>query len=97
MPIASWEKFGVPEQLHITLNALYLYFEKNNRLPRPINDEDANELNEIVQNYISKQMDIEGEDFKVKSVDKNLVHNVAKYAIAQISPCCSFWGGIITQ
>jgi len=23
MPIASWEKFGVPEQLHVILNGVY--------------------------------------------------------------------------
>ncbi len=42
-------------------------------------------------------MEIEGEDFKVASVDDKLVENVALYAETQISPCSSFWGGIITQ
>lgn len=26
-----------------------------------------------------------------------MIRNVAKYSQTQISPCCSFWGGIITQ
>lgn len=42
-------------------------------------------------------MEIEGEDFRVDEVDENLIKNVAKFAVAQISPCSSFWGGIITQ
>ena len=42
-------------------------------------------------------MEVEGEDFKVNEVDGKLVKNVARYAVAQISPCSSFWGGIITQ
>lgn len=42
-------------------------------------------------------MEIEGENFQVESVDENLIKNVARYAQTQISPTCSFWGGIITQ
>lgn len=42
-------------------------------------------------------MEIEGENFKVNEVDENLIKNVARYAQTQISPNCSFWGGIITQ
>ena len=42
-------------------------------------------------------MEIEGEDFKVESVDGKLIENIALYAEAQISPVSSFWGGIITQ
>ena len=42
-------------------------------------------------------MYIEGEDFKVESVDEKLIENVSLYAATQISPCNSFWGGIITQ
>ena len=42
-------------------------------------------------------MEIEGEDFKVESVDEKLVENIALYGDAQISPVSSFWGGIITQ
>jgi hypothetical protein len=48
MPIASWEKWGVPEQLHIILNSLYAFHHKHHRLPRPLNREDAAELQKIV-------------------------------------------------
>ena len=65
MPIASWEKFGVPEQLHVILNGVYTFYENNKRLPKPLNDEDANELVKIVQESIKNKMEIEGEDFKV--------------------------------
>jgi ubiquitin-activating enzyme E1 len=97
MPIASWEKFGVPEQLHIVLNALYAFYAKHHRIPAALNREDAAELQAIVKEHLSKKMEIEGEDFKVESVDDKLVENVSHFAETQISPVSSFWGGIITQ
>ena len=42
MPIASWDKFGVPEQLHVILNGLIAFHGKHHRLPRILNKDDAN-------------------------------------------------------
>ena len=97
MPIASWDKFGVPEQLHIVLNALLAFQSKHNRIPRILNQEDATELKVLIKDYLGSKMEIEGEDFKVEQVDDKLVENVSHFADTQISPCNSFWGGIITQ
>ncbi len=69
MPIASWEKFGVPEQLHIILNGLLAFQAKHKRLPLVLNQDDANELKALVKEYQSTKMDIEGEDFKVETID----------------------------
>ena len=66
MPIASWDKFGVPEQLHIVLNALLAFQSKHGRIPKPLNQEDANNLKALVKEYIGSKMEIEGEDFKVE-------------------------------
>jgi ubiquitin-activating enzyme E1 len=33
----------------------------------------------------------------VDKLDEKLVYNVSLFAQTQISPVCSFWGGIITQ
>jgi hypothetical protein len=49
MPIASWEKFGVPEQLHIILNSLLAFHTKHHRIPRALNADDANELKALVK------------------------------------------------
>ena len=97
MPIASWDKFGIPEQLHIVLNALLAFNHKHSRIPRVLNQDDAEELKALVKNYLSSKMEIEGEDFKVENVDDKLIENVSHFADTQISPCNSFWGGIITQ
>jgi len=65
MPIANWDKFGIPEQLHVILNSLYIFYEKHHRIPRRLNSEDADELVNIVNGYLKGKMEIEGEDFKV--------------------------------
>jgi ubiquitin-activating enzyme E1 len=41
MPIASWEKFGVPEQLHITLNGVLDFYAQHKRLPATLNEKEA--------------------------------------------------------
>lgn len=41
MPIASWDKFGVPEQLHLILNGVYDFFAKHQRLPEVLNENEA--------------------------------------------------------
>ena len=43
MPIASWEKFGVPEQLHLILNGVYDFWAKHQRLPAILNEAEAQE------------------------------------------------------
>ena len=73
------------------------FHQKHKHLPRPLNKDDANELKNYVKEFQNAKMEIEGEDFKVENVDEKLVENVALYAECQISPCTSFWGGIITQ
>ena len=52
---------------------------------------------EIVTKYEDSKMQIEGEEFKVSSFNEKLVKNIARFAQCQISPSCSFWGGVITQ
>lgn len=49
MPIANWDKFGVPEQLHIVLKALYKFYEAHHHIPRILNDEDVIDLQKLVK------------------------------------------------
>ncbi len=41
-------------------------------------------------------MDIEN-GFKVDDVDFDIAKNIALFSKCQISPLCSFWGGIVCQ
>jgi hypothetical protein len=52
MPIASWDKFGVPEQLHIVLNGLHSFWAKNKRIPKALDQEDAKQLKALVKEYL---------------------------------------------
>jgi hypothetical protein len=41
MPITSYDIFDLPEQLHLTLLAVFDFYHKHQRLPRILNEEDA--------------------------------------------------------
>lgn len=97
MPICSWEKFGYPEQLHVILNGLIDFYGKHKRLPQSLNQSDADEVLALAKSWQSSKIDQEGFEFKVEQIDEKLAKNVSLYAETQISPICSFWGGIITQ
>lgn len=99
MELCNWEKMGRPEECHFILNCLLNYQAKHKRLPRSLNTEDAEEFVALVKQELEatkNKMEVEGE-FKVDKVDEQTARNVALYAEAQISPACSFWGGIVTQ
>lgn len=46
---------GRPELLHITLLALFQFYQTNNRLPELLNETEANKLVEIVKSINQKQ------------------------------------------
>lgn len=69
MPICSWEKFGYPEQLHVILNGLFDFWTKNNRLPKLLDEKDAQELVELSNAWQNSKIDNEGEEFKVDQLD----------------------------
>ena len=51
---------------------------------------------QLLHNNKKNQIEIEGQ-FQIEDIDENIAYNVANYARAQISPMCSFWGGIVCQ
>ena len=88
-----------PNQLHIILTAVFQFYSKHHSLPALNEEKHADELLELVNAINEKNktsMDIEGL-IKLKTVDEALVRNVSKYAQTQISPCASFWGGVVAQ
>lgn len=97
MPICTWEKFGYPEQLHVVLNGFYQFWAKHKRLPNNLDEADAAELVGLCKEWLSSKIDAEGEEFTVEEFNDKLALTAAKFAQTQISPCCSYWGGIITQ
>lgn len=99
LDLCSWEKIGRPEELHVVLRAILKFKADHHHIPRNLNVEDGNELVAIVNKFLAEakdKMEIEGE-MKVEKIDDKLIRNIAHFAETQISPCCSFWGGIVTQ
>lgn len=97
MPICTWEKFGFPEQLHVVLNGFYRFWAKHHRLPKNLDEADAVELVNLCKEWLGSKINAEGEEFTVEEFNEKLALTAARFAQTQISPCCSFWGGIITQ
>lgn len=62
-----------------------------------MDENDAKELYQLANDWQNNKIDPEGEEFKAEQIDENLAKNVAFFAQTQISPACSYWGGIITQ
>lgn len=88
-----------PDQLHVILNGVFQFYKRHKSLPELNEEKHAEELVQIVNEINvknSKCMDIEGL-IKLKEVNESLVKNVARFAKAQISPCASFWGGVVAQ
>lgn len=57
MPICSWEKFGVPEQLHVILNGLLNFWAEHKRLPENLNKEQAALLFKYAKDWQSNKID----------------------------------------
>lgn len=88
-----------PDQLHVILNGIFAFYKQHRGLPNLNDEKDAGELVALVKEINEKNkkaMDIEGL-VKVEQVNEDLVKNVARFAKAQISPCASFWGGVVAQ
>lgn len=57
MPICSWEKFGVPEQLHVILNGVLNFWAEHKRLPENLNKEEAALLYKYAKDWQSNKID----------------------------------------
>ena len=91
------DKLERPEHLHIGLNAILDFYEAYNTLPRLNNEEDAEKVLKIYEQINNgSTMEVEGR-VKVDQINPELVKNLARYAVAQVSPHASFFGGIVAQ
>lgn len=86
---ADYGKFDYPQQLHLAYQALHKYFEKNNRVPRPWNKQDAEDFV-----LVAKTLAADGGDTEVNT---NLLETFAKVSAGNINPLCATIGGIVAQ
>jgi hypothetical protein len=72
MPMTSYDIFDLSEQLHLTLLAVFDFYQKNHRLPRILHEEEAHELLQLAQSSkVSglKSMKDGSESFDFKDLD----------------------------
>ena len=84
--------------LHLSILSLHEYYKINKSLPK-IND--INESKKII-NSVKELFEIyKKKDYKnlkkIQSIDESYIEKVSKWSKCQISPVCSFLGGIVSQ
>lgn len=84
------------ELLHLSILAIHYYFSLHKKMPDINNYENVKEII-----HLSKIIFEIGNDKdwiqKVKNFDEDYISNVARFAKCEISPVCSFIGGIISH
>ena len=92
-------KPGRNELIHCGILALHEYYEKNNNcLPKLNNTEIAKEILSIAKNIYNKaKEDSQKWVDNIKNWNDKIILNIANWAKCEISPVCSFLGGIVAQ
>ena len=88
--ISDFAKFDRPQQLHIAFQALHKFRGTKNRLPQPMDDQDATEFVQIAQEEW-KAAGVEGD------LDENILKELSYQATGDLSPMAAFIGGIAAQ
>lgn len=93
--ISDFAKFDRPPQLHLGFQGLHAFQNKNNgKLPKPYNDEDANELISYVKLLSQQNPQLLGEDGEI---DEKLIRELSYQATGDIPGLVAFYGGLIAQ
>jgi ubiquitin-activating enzyme E1 len=90
--VTDFAKFEYPAQMHLAFQAFHEFRAKHQRIPRPQNHTDANEILDIME-----RMNEETFQEKKLNIDKDWVRKFAYGARGDISPMVSFIGGIVGQ
>lgn len=96
--INDYSKVGRNELLHLSFLAIHKYFTKKNSLPEINNLEEAKEVLEKAK-LIYNEAKNNNEEWinNIENLDEQIILNVARWSKCQISPICSFIGGIASS
>lgn len=90
--IPDYAKFDRPQQLHYGFQALHEFQSKHEgALPRPHNEEDANEILELTKSIASNLGDSETQ------FDEDLIKELAYGSRGDLPAMVAFYGGLIAQ
>ena len=88
--MSDFAKLDRPPQLHLAFQGVHMFKQKNNRFPKPWNEEDAEELLSTVKELNSKYP-------SPVELDENLIRKFSYISEGDISPMQAVIGGITAQ
>ena len=88
--MSDFAKFDRPQQLHVGFQALHAFSQTHNRLPHPMNDQDA----QII--VASAHAFVKAEGLEVE-LDEKLLKELSYQAQGDLSPMAAFFGGLTAQ
>ncbi|KAF2010116.1 ubiquitin-activating enzyme E1 [Aaosphaeria arxii CBS 175.79] len=89
--ISDFAKFDRPQQLHVGVQALHAFAEKNGGdFPRPHHEQDAAEVLKIAQ-------EIAGQGEEKVELDEKVIKELSYQARGDLSPVAAFYGGLAAQ
>ena len=96
--INDYTKEARNEILHLSFLAIHEYFKEKNNLPEINNNEQAKIVLDKAKVLYNKAKN-NNEDWinNIENLEEQIILNVAKWSKCQISPVCSFLGGIVSQ
>ena len=96
--INDYSKEGRNELLHCAFLAIHKFYSQNNELPEINCFEDGKDVLEKAKTIYKKAKKNKEEWIdNIEYFDEDIILKVARWSRCQISPVCSFLGGIITQ
>lgn len=88
--MSDFAKFDRPQQLHVGFQALQAFQIAKNRLPNPMDDEDASIVLGAAKKFAEEEkMEVE--------IDEKLIKELSYQALGDLSPMAAFFGGITAQ
>jgi ubiquitin-activating enzyme E1 len=91
--MTDFAKFERPAQLHVAFQALHAFQKKNDRLPKPWNQADGDEIVALAKDVNSAQTG----SAKVEQLDEALIKKFAYVSAGDLAPVNAFIGGLAAQ
>ena len=96
--IVDYTKESRNETLHLSFISIHEYYKENKHLPEINNIEHAKKVLIKAKDIYNKAKN-NNEDWinNIENLEEKIIVNVARWSRCQISPICSFLGGIVSQ
>ena len=88
--ISDFAKFDRPGQLHVGVQALHAFADKQGSLPKPHHDADAAEVFKLAQ-------DLAKNGAEEVELDEKIIKELSYQARGDLSPMAAFFGGLAAQ